>query len=184
MPGRLPERLLGGRVALDRAAAERGVGEEVAAPLHGCSLAASLGIRRVLVPPAPGLPCAEGLLFADPKAEFSRTLPKAGPVAVDEAAQVLSARERDALARLDAEGADAADRGLAWTALLRHHGQGGETAAPWAETRDAVEAGFADRHRALYGFTLDATTLVPPGWRGVVHASGAIPPTGRDGADR
>src|SRR5204863_8064616 len=51
-----------------------------AGPLHGCSLAALLGITRVLVPPAPGVLCADGLLAADLKAEFSRTLPKAGAV--------------------------------------------------------------------------------------------------------
>ena len=47
-----------------------------AGPLHGCALAELLGIARVLVPPAPGVLCAEGLLAADLKAEFSRTLPR------------------------------------------------------------------------------------------------------------
>ena len=49
-----------------------------AGPLHGCALAELLGIATVLVPPAPGVLCAEGLLAADLKAEFSRTLPRAG----------------------------------------------------------------------------------------------------------
>ena len=35
-----------------------------AGPLHGCALAELLGITRVLVPPAPGVLCAEGLLAA------------------------------------------------------------------------------------------------------------------------
>ena len=54
-----------------------------AGPLHGCALASLLGVTRVLIPPAPGVLCADGLLAADLKAEFSRTLPKAGPVAMD-----------------------------------------------------------------------------------------------------
>src|SRR5204862_8114320 len=49
-----------------------------AGPLHGCSLAALLGITKLLVPAAPGVLCADGLLAADLKAQFSRTLPKAG----------------------------------------------------------------------------------------------------------
>ena len=49
-----------------------------AGPLHGCALAELLGMTRVLIPPAPGVLCADGLLAADLKAEFSRTLPKAG----------------------------------------------------------------------------------------------------------
>ena len=56
-----------------------------AGPLHGCALAELLGIRRVLVPPAPGVLCADGLLAADLKAEFSRTLPKAGKVDIEAA---------------------------------------------------------------------------------------------------
>src|SRR6185436_9955245 len=45
-----------------------------AGPLHGCALADLLGITRVLVPPSPGVLCAQGLLAADLKAEFSRTV--------------------------------------------------------------------------------------------------------------
>ena len=61
-----------------------------AGPLHGCSLAALLGITRVLVPPAPGVLCADGLLAADLKAEFSRTLPKAGAVEIDVARKIFA----------------------------------------------------------------------------------------------
>ena len=50
-----------------------------AGPLHGCALAALLGITQVLIPPAPGVLCADGLLAADLKAEFSRTLPRPAP---------------------------------------------------------------------------------------------------------
>ena len=60
-----------------------------AGPLHGCALAALLGVTRVLIPLAPGVLCADGLLAADLKAEFSRTLPKAGPVAIDAVAADL-----------------------------------------------------------------------------------------------
>ncbi|RZK89027.1 MAG: hydantoinase/oxoprolinase family protein, partial [Methylobacterium sp.] len=62
-----------------------------AGPLHGCALAEILGITTVLVPPAPGVLCAEGLLAADLKAEWSRTLPTAGMVSDDEASTILLA---------------------------------------------------------------------------------------------
>ena len=61
-----------------------------AGPLHGCSLAALLGITRVLIPTAPGVLCADGLLAADLKAEFSRTLPKAGAVDIEVARQIFA----------------------------------------------------------------------------------------------
>ena len=45
-----------------------------AGPLHACALASALGIRRVLVPPAPGALSAFGILDADLRREFSRTV--------------------------------------------------------------------------------------------------------------
>ena len=50
--------------------------------------------RSVLIPPAPGVLCADGLLAADLKAEFSRTLPKAGAVDVAAGAGDLSPSSR------------------------------------------------------------------------------------------
>ena len=45
-----------------------------AGPLHGCALAEMLDIGTVLIPPAPGVLCADGLLAADLRAEFSRSV--------------------------------------------------------------------------------------------------------------
>ena len=44
-----------------------------AGPLHACDLARELDVRRVLVPPAPGILCAMGLLVADLRSDASRT---------------------------------------------------------------------------------------------------------------
>src|SRR5579883_600729 len=124
-----------------------------AGPLHGCSLAALLGITRVLIPPAPGVLCADGLLAADLKAEFSRTLPKSGPPNLDEARAIYADLERQAGAWLDTETVAPADRRLNRVALLRYHGQGGEVAVEWT---NGIAAAFEAAHKALYGFTLDA----------------------------
>jgi N-methylhydantoinase A len=124
-----------------------------AGPLHGCSLAALLGIPRVLIAPAPGVLCADGLLAADLKAEFSRTLPKAGAPHLDEARAIYGDLERQAGEWLDTEKVAPADRRLGRVALLRYHGQGGEVAVEW---NDDIAAAFEAAHKALYGFTLDA----------------------------
>jgi N-methylhydantoinase A len=124
-----------------------------AGPLHGCSLATLLGITKVLIPPAPGVLCADGLLAADLKAEFSRTLPKAGPPNLDEARAIYADLEGQAGAWLDTEKVAPADRHLSRAALLRYHGQGGEVAVEWT---DGIAAAFEAAHKALYGFTLDA----------------------------
>lgn len=222
-----------------------------AGPLHGAALAELLGITSVMIPPAPGILCADGLLAADLKAEFSRTLPRAGEIDVAEAEKIFLQLEEQARAWLDVEGVAPDARRAARVALLRYHGQGGEIAIGWAGSREATEAAFAAEHKALYGFTLgaaielvtlrieavgltaqqqpirlpaasavepydhgmvffegrrtrtplvdraslgagasfagpliltqlDTTTLVPPGWSGTVHETGAILLTRRE----
>jgi N-methylhydantoinase A len=127
-----------------------------AGPLHGCALAELLGISRVMIAPAPGILCADGLLAADLKAEFSRTLPKAGAVDVVAVNGIIAELKTQASSWFDMEGVAEKDRRIATVALLRYHGQGGELAVTWGQTREAVEAAFAAEHKALYGFELEA----------------------------
>ena len=127
-----------------------------AGPLHGCALAEILGITTVLIPPAPGVLCAEGLLAADLKAEWSRTLPTAGTVTDDEAGTILQALHADADAWLEAEHVPAADRSTEEIALLRYAGQGGELAVAWGGSVQAATEGFVATHQKQYGFVLPA----------------------------
>jgi N-methylhydantoinase A len=126
-----------------------------AGPLHGCSLAALLGITRVLIPPAPGVLCADGLLAADLKAEFSRTLPKAGAADIELAGKIFAELTAQADDWLTVEKVAAEDRRQNKVAMLRYRGQGGEVAVPWVDSKDGIEAAFNAAHQALYGFTLD-----------------------------
>jgi N-methylhydantoinase A len=127
-----------------------------AGPLHGCSLASLLGITRVLIPPAPGVLCADGLLYADLKSEFSRTLPRAGAVDPERAAPIFAELEAQAAGWLATECVAPTDRETRRFAMLRYRGQGGEIAVPWSATRPGLEAAFADAHAELYGFALEA----------------------------
>src|SRR5262245_8351099 len=127
-----------------------------AGPLHGCSLAELLGIRRVLVPPAPGVLCADGLLAADLKADFSRTLPRTGKVDIGTARQIYAELSRQADEWLANEKVAPSDRSQSRVALMRYHGQGGEVPVGWVGDAAGVEAAFGAAHEALYGFKLDA----------------------------
>jgi N-methylhydantoinase A len=144
-----------------------------AGPLHGCALADLLGIATVLVPPAPGVLCAEGLLAADLKAEFHRTLKAAGTPNEAEAAAILDELRGEATAWLTEEQVTVADRALEETALMRYAGQGGELAVPWGGSATAASTAFAAAHATLYGFTMEApielVTLR-------VEATGRLPP--------
>jgi N-methylhydantoinase A len=127
-----------------------------AGPLHGVALAEMLGIGQVLIPPAPGVLCAQGLLAADLKAEFNRTLPAAGvpdAAAANALVAALQAEARDWFAQ---EQVPPAAQRLEAVALMRYEGQGGELAVPWTGTAEAAVAAFADAHQALYGFTMAA----------------------------
>src|SRR5437899_642297 len=93
-----------------------------AGPLHGCALAGLLGITRILIPPAPGVLCADGLLAADLKADFSQTLPKAGRVDLDATRAIYAELERQAEEWLAAEGVAAGDAHRSRIALMRYHG--------------------------------------------------------------
>lgn len=127
-----------------------------AGPLHGCALADLLGIAQVMVPPAPGLLCADGLLAADLKAEFTRAMPTPSPVDQQRADALFADLEADAQAWLDQEQVPVERRVTSHRALLRFHGQGGEIAVDWGNTPEETEAAFRETHTALYGFVLDA----------------------------
>lgn len=127
-----------------------------AGPLHGCALADLVGTRRVLIVPAPGILCADGLMAADLKSEFSRARPRAALPDMDEAEALCTELEAEAAAWFDAEGVAPADRHTARVALLRYAGQGNELAVPWVGTAEALLARFVTAHRALYGFELNA----------------------------
>lgn len=127
-----------------------------AGPLHGCALAELLGIARVMVPPAPGLLCADGLLAADLKAEFTRALPTPGAIDQTAADALFATLQSEAQSWLDHENVPADRRETTHRALLRFHGQGGEIAVDWGTMPAATEAAFRAAHTALYGFVLDA----------------------------
>ena len=127
-----------------------------AGPLHGCSLAELLGVRTVMVPQAPGVLCADGLLVADLKADFSRTLPLAGSIDLEVASAIYRELDSQAEQWLDDEQVRPEQRERHKVALMRYHGQGGEIGVAWAGSREEIETAFAAAHRTLYGFTLDA----------------------------
>ena len=140
----------------------------------------------MLVPPAPGVLCAEGLLAAGLKAEFSRTLAGTAedPVTIEAAFVAL---EREAAAWLNEEHVPVPDRRITRMALMRYAGQGGELAVTWPaqdqmggggspEILRAARSAFAEAHRRLNGFVLESPVeLVTLR----VEADGSIPAPAR-----
>ena len=100
-------------------------------PCSPCGMARSLGISRVIVPPAPGLFSSFGLLYADVEHHYSRTfrrLLRSGDLAeIDAAWQDLS---RQALAQLEAEGFKGKDARLRRSGAMHYQGQSFELIVP------------------------------------------------------
>jgi N-methylhydantoinase A len=128
-----------------------------AGPLHARDVAAALGIRRVLVPAAPGILCAQGLVVSDLKEDFvaGRRLPVFSRTEKEIALQVDALREL-AGAWLVREEVPAAAQRLELCLDLRYVGQNFEL--PVAFAVDALpdaaglRAAFFAAHETAYGY--------------------------------
>ncbi|QXD15841.1 hydantoinase/oxoprolinase family protein [Rhodocaloribacter litoris] len=133
-----------------------------AGPLHACDLAAALGIRRVLVPPNPGVLSALGLLLADVVYDASQAVLRdaaalvADPSPLRDAVEALRA---DVCAVLEPAGTGRRDApGVVLSAGLdlRYAGQSYELEVPLAlpvtgdHVSQAVSA-FHEAHARRYG---------------------------------
>lgn len=130
-----------------------------AGPTHSCEVADELGIRRVLVPPFPGLTSALGLLAADVSQDAVRMLESdLHSLAPQDLKRAFEELARTCGERLSADGVAAGETER--TMELRFPGQNYTIpvsirpeifALP--DPRPPIAADFAERHRALYGFT-------------------------------
>lgn len=131
-----------------------------AGPLHGRDVAGELGIRRMIVPPNPGILCAEGLLHCDLVSDLVQTalLPfdDAAVPRINAIAERLSARASD---WFDREGVAPHDRRAIWSVDLRYPGQNFELAVPCPNMPLAVadlaarSADFHAAHDQAFGFS-------------------------------
>jgi N-methylhydantoinase A len=116
-----------------------------AGPLHACELASTLGMKQVVIPAAPGALSALGILDADLKREFARTVmqtPKNTRIA-----RIFKELEAEACAVFSAEGLRPQLRRFA---EMRYRGQGFELRVPWGP--DAI-ARFHTLHQKRYGYS-------------------------------
>jgi N-methylhydantoinase A len=127
-------------------------------PLFACGMARSLGIARVVVPPAPGLFSSFGLLYADVEHHYSRSfrrLLRGGDLAeIDAAWAELSGQ---AMAQLALEGFTGERSRLRRSGALHYKGQSFELIVPVPDGPfDAamvahLEEAFGREHERTYG---------------------------------
>jgi N-methylhydantoinase A len=131
-----------------------------AGPLHATALARELGAAAVVVPPAPGVLSALGLLLAPSRAESARTVmvrveAGADPPELDAVWEQLAG---DAAATLREQGVESP--ALARVADCRYAGQSHELRV--ADDGSGLAAAFHLAHREAYGYALagEAVELV------------------------
>lgn len=134
-----------------------------AGPLHARDVAVSLGIGELLVPAAPGIVCAQGLLVSDLKEDFvaSRRF-RLDAAGLDHLGEALEGLQKSAVEWFDAEKAPAEGRHVELVVDARYVGQNFELAVPVASgdalTRRSLPdlaqmtAGFSAAHETAYGY--------------------------------
>jgi N-methylhydantoinase A len=132
-------------------------------PLFAAAIARELGIRRVLVPPMPGVFSAFGLLLADTEHHFSRSLrTRADGSDAAPLQAAFDALRREGIARLTEDGFPPGRSVVEMSVRARYVGQSSElpVACAYADAAQflaALPEVFAKEHEQNYGFR------APPG---------------------
>ena len=129
-----------------------------AGPLHATDVAKSLGIKRCLVPFAPGILCAQGLIVSDLRETFVRTAvtPLSDKHRADVSARIDELK-RQANDWFDTEGVAQQNRSIDIVLDARYVGQNFELAiglgsADPLPDASAIRQRFFAEHERAYGF--------------------------------
>ncbi len=137
-----------------------------AGPVHGGMLAAALGIPTVLVPPAPGLTSAMGLLMSDVRHDYARSrLQSLAKTRVDGVNAQFDDLKSQAVRELLDEGFSEVEVDLTFYLDLRYSGQGYELIVPapggHLEQPDLalIRSRFDEMHEKLFGHKAEAAPV-------------------------
>lgn len=123
-------------------------------PLHACELALQTGIPHVLIPRYPGILSALGMLMADLRKEYSRTVMRPLEGVLPALAPVWEELETRAREEMLAEGAVPESTDLSLWLDMRYRGQSYELSIPFSRAEPdegALHRAFDEAHRHRYG---------------------------------
>ena len=140
-----------------------------AGPLHGVALAKAVSARDVLVPVAPGITAAMGLLETDMQYEhvrsFITSLTNVDEAAVERLNGLVEELVADCRRDLENDGVPPERQSFQRVAECRYHGQGFELRAEIPEGRlgvgdiGRIVESFYAQHRLDYGYAFDDTEV-------------------------
>ena len=165
-------------------------------PLHACAVASELGVRRIVVPPDPGLFSALGLLVADLRTSGVRSF-VAGAEGLESGAieSAFAGLEADAAADLSRQGVAANEVSFVRELEMRYAGQSFELTIPVETPFDdtakrASLAAFHAAHARTYGYASPGEPVEIVAARSTAIGSVVKPPppqaapAGADGPER
>jgi N-methylhydantoinase A len=127
-------------------------------PVFACAMAKELGMRRIIVPPSPGLFSAFGLLYADVEHHFARTFRRLlRRIELADLNQAWDAMAAEAKDQLTAEGFTAGQIRIRRLASLHYQGQTFDLTVPVGDgaldraALAAMEEAFGREHERTYG---------------------------------
>lgn len=130
-----------------------------AGPLHAARLAQELDMKRVIVPKAPGILCAMGLLLTDLRTDFMQTqFQELGPNAIAAIRGTFGRLKRDADAWFEEERVARDAQAVEMTVDMRYAGQNYELSVSLHDGDDDATLlaglidGFEKAHQRQYGF--------------------------------
>ncbi len=136
-----------------------------AGPLHGVALGQAMSVREVIVPPAPGINAAIGLLVTDMQYEFTRSVLTVLNTADQAALDTINTHVDELVAlcraQLAADGVPADQQRFRKIAECRYQGQGFELRAAMPdgpvtlESKQAVMDSFHAQHRQDYSYAFE-----------------------------
>ena len=137
-----------------------------AGPIHAAGVARTLGIKKILIPPAPGVFSAFGLLRAEIEHHTARTvLTSTRGADLGRVEKVIQTMRDELLARVLEEGFSPGDVTLFGHADLRYRGQSSELTVPFPmerlteEALRAAEEAFESEFERTYGHRGDTKSF-------------------------
>ncbi|MBI4336773.1 MAG: hydantoinase/oxoprolinase family protein [Chloroflexi bacterium] len=128
-------------------------------PVHAAGIAGHLGVRRVVVPPMPGLFSSVGLLFADLEHHYVQTFwSEAGKLSVEELGHRLARMEEEGRGALLREGFPPERVEISRFVDMRYAWQNFELSIPipngelTAQTMQALTEAFHGEHEKTFGY--------------------------------
>ncbi|MHC1597717.1 MAG: hydantoinase/oxoprolinase family protein [Methermicoccaceae archaeon] len=124
-----------------------------AGPMHAPFLAEGLGIESTVIPPSPGVFSALGLILADFRHDFVRSVMKQGSeIAHAWLEKTFNEMEEEAVETLRKEGFTLDRIVLERKLAIRYVGQSYELVVPMQKSFEAAVDSFHLRHREIYGY--------------------------------